>query len=296
MEFQGHRFWLRTHPNCIVGKELVNWLMRNGHITTRVQAIAIGRALVDGRWLECVSHHDQLFRDKYALYRTLQSTEFSETPSPDSESVNSVEGHPEPSWFKDIKFDDSDTEQIADEGEDNSANSASPSKRASVSSFRSTMDSDSAASISLNMELDDVNFHIKKRSKYPPVPPHPADQKESLFNRRVEEKFKELLFTPLGWHHSNLDLLREENGEKQAVERLLSANHSHMMALLQQLLYNESLSLSWRDIIVPMVCQVVQTLRPDVKERDDDVDIRHFVHIKKIPGGKKFDSMVVCHR
>ncbi|NWH79518.1 FYV1 kinase, partial [Piaya cayana] len=282
--------------------------------TSRVQAIAIGQALVDGRWLECVSHHDQLFRDEYALYRPLQSTEFLETPSPDSDSVNSVEGHSEPSWFKDIKFDDSDTEQIADEGEDNLANSASPSKRTSVSSFQSTMDSDSAASISLNVELDNVNFHIKKHSKYPHVPPHPADQKEylnpenggqqmfsisdafikeSLFNRRVEEKSKELFFTPLGWHHSNLDLLREENGEKQAMERLLSANHNHMMALLQQLLYNESLSLSWRDIIVPVVCQVVQTVRPDVKNRDDDMDIRQFVHIKKIPGGKKFDSMVV---
>ncbi|XP_051478842.1 1-phosphatidylinositol 3-phosphate 5-kinase isoform X9 [Apus apus] len=177
MEFQDHRYWLRTHPNCIVGKELVNWLIRNGHITTRAQAIAIGQALVDGRWLECVSHHDQLFRDEYALYRPLQSTEFSETPSPDSDSVNSVEGHSEPSWFKDIKFDDSDTEQIADEGEDNLANSASPSKRTSVSSFQSTMDSDSAASISLNVELDNVNFHIKKHSKYPHVPPHPADQK-----------------------------------------------------------------------------------------------------------------------
>ncbi|XP_053899955.1 1-phosphatidylinositol 3-phosphate 5-kinase isoform X2 [Malaclemys terrapin pileata] len=314
MEFQDHRYWLRTHPNCIVGKELVNWLIRNGHITTRAQAIAIGQALVDGRWLDCVSHHDQIFRDEYALYRPLQSTEFSETPSPDSDSVNSVEGHSEPSWFKDIKFDDSDTEQIADEGEDNLANSASPSKRTSVSSFQSAMDSDSAASINLNVELDNVNFHIKKHSKYPHVPPHPADQKEylnpdnggqqmisisdafikeSLFNRRVEEKSKELFFTPLGWHHSNLDLLREENGEKQAMERLLSANHNHMMALLQQLLNNESLSLSWRDIIVPVVCQVVQTVRPDVKNRDDDMDIRQFVHIKKIPGGKKFDSVVV---
>ncbi|XP_062972178.1 1-phosphatidylinositol 3-phosphate 5-kinase [Elgaria multicarinata webbii] len=314
MEFQDHRYWLRTHPNCIVGKELVNWLMRNGHITTRAQAIAIGQALVDGRWLDCVSHHDQIFRDEYALYRPLQSTEFSETPSPDSDSVNSVEGHSEPSWFKDIKFDDSDTEQIAEEGDDNLANSASPSKRTSVSSFQSAMDSDSAASISLNVELDNVNFHIKKHSKYPHVPPHPADQKEyliadnsgqqmisisdafikeSLFNRRVEEKSKELFFTPLGWHNSNLELLREENGEKQAMERLLSANHNHMMALLQQVLYSESLSLSWRDIIVPVVCQVVQTVRPDVKNRDDDMDIRQFVHIKKIPGGKKFDSVVV---
>ncbi|XP_078536468.1 1-phosphatidylinositol 3-phosphate 5-kinase isoform X1 [Lissotriton helveticus] len=314
MEFQDHRYWLRTHPNCIVGKELVNWLIRNGHIATRAQAIAIGQALVDGRWLDCLTHHDQIFRDEYALYRPLQNTEFIETPSPDSDSVNSVEGHSEPSWFKDIKFDDSDTEQIADEGDDTLNNSASPSKRTSVSSFQSTMDSDSAASISLNVELDNVNFHIKKPSKYPHVPPHPSDQKEflisddagqqmilisdafikeSLFNRRVEEKSKDMAFTPLGWHTSSLELLREENGEKQAMERLLSANHSHMMSLLQQLLYNDSLSLSWKDVIVPVVCQVVQTVRPDVKNKDDDMDVRQFVHIKKIPGGKKFDSVVV---
>nr|XP_034994239.1 1-phosphatidylinositol 3-phosphate 5-kinase isoform X4 [Zootoca vivipara] len=258
MEFQDHRYWLRTHPNCIVGKELVNWLMRNGHVTTRAQAIAIGQALVDGRWLDCASHHDQIFRDEYALYRPLQSTEFSETPSPDSDSVNSVEGHSEPSWFKDIKFDDSDTEQIAEDGDDN-----------------------------LNKYL------IADNGGQQMISISDAFIKESLFNRRVEEKSKELFFTPLGWHNSSLDLLREENGEKQAMERLLSANHNHMMALLQQLLYNESLSLSWRDMIVPVVCQVVQTVRPDVKNRDDDMDIRQFVHIKKIPGGKKFDSVVV---
>lgn len=54
------------------------------------------------------------------------------------------------------------------------------------------------------------------------------------------------------------------------------------MALLQQLLQNESLSSSWRDIIVSLVCQVVQTVRPDVKHQDDDMDIRQFVHIKKV--------------
>ncbi|XP_069033522.1 1-phosphatidylinositol 3-phosphate 5-kinase isoform X3 [Embiotoca jacksoni] len=313
MEFQDHRYWLRTYPNCIVGKELVNWLLRNGTISTRAQAIAIGQALVDGRWLDCVTHHDQLFRDEYALYRPLQNTEFSETPSPDSDSVNSLEGHSEPSWFKDIKFDDSDTEQLADENDYNMPNSASPSKRTSVSSFQSVVDSDSAASINLNMEQNNVNFHIKKHSKYPHVPPASEQKaeflmsedggqnivisdafiKESLFNRQVEEKAKEMLFTPLGWHHSSLDQLREENGEKKAMERLLSANHSHMMALLQQLLYSESLSLSWRDIIVPVVRQVVQTVRPDVRNCDDDMDIRQLVHIKKIPGGRKFDSTVV---
>ncbi|XP_062907918.1 1-phosphatidylinositol 3-phosphate 5-kinase isoform X3 [Mobula hypostoma] len=258
MEFQDHRYWLRTYPNCIVGKELVNWLIRNGHVTTRAQAIAIGQALLDGRWLDCVTHHDQLFRDEYALYKPLQSTEFSETPSPDSESVNSVEGNSEPSWFKDIKFDDSDTEQMQDDGEE-------------------------------IMQ----KFLVSEDGVQQIIGISDAFIKESLFDRRVEEKSKDLLFTPLGWHHSSLEHLREENGEKQAMERLLSANHSHMMALLQQLLYCESLSLSWRDIIVPVVRQVVQTVHPDVKNNDDDMDIRQFVHIKKIPGGKKFDSAVV---
>ena len=43
-------------------------------IHCRAQAIAIGQALVDGRWLDCVTHNDQLFRDEYALYRPLQVT------------------------------------------------------------------------------------------------------------------------------------------------------------------------------------------------------------------------------
>uniref|UniRef100_A0A665WFA7 1-phosphatidylinositol-3-phosphate 5-kinase n=1 Tax=Echeneis naucrates TaxID=173247 RepID=A0A665WFA7_ECHNA len=295
MEFQDHRYWLRTYPNCIVGKELVNWLLRNAAAPT-IDYLSEGKCA-----------------DGDVFLSGLQSTEFSETPSPDSDSVNSLEGHSEPSWFKDIKFDDSDTEQLADETEYNMPNSASPSKRTSVSSFQSVMDSDSAASINLNMEQNNVNFHIKKQSKYPHVPATTEQKaellvsedggqnivisdafiKESLFNRRVEEKAKEMLFTPLGWHHSSLDQLREENGEKKAMERLLSANHSHMMALLQQLLYSESLSLSWRDIIVPVVRQVVQTVRPDVRNCDDDMDIRQLVHIKKIPGGRKFDSAVV---
>lgn len=46
------------------------------HLLNRAQAIAIGQALVDGRWLDCVTHHDQIFRDEYALYRPLQVSSF----------------------------------------------------------------------------------------------------------------------------------------------------------------------------------------------------------------------------
>lgn len=46
MEFQDHRYWLRTYPNCIVGKEFVNWLLRNGTISTRYFSL--------GRWVSSV--------------------------------------------------------------------------------------------------------------------------------------------------------------------------------------------------------------------------------------------------
>lgn len=148
--------------------------------------------------------------------------------------MTSLEGHSEPSWFKDIKFDDSDTEQLADENDlittsakslDSTAcifghlssarihltfqdrfcfsGSASPSKRTSVSSFHSAVDSDSAASINLNVEQDNVNFHIKKQAKYPHVPPHPGEQKsmahsdpfapDSDFHAPSEERLRDLL-------------------------------------------------------------------------------------------------------
>lgn len=52
----------------------------------RAQAIAIGQALVDGRWLDCVTHHDQVFRDEYALYRPLQVT------TPENRLINQNDG------------------------------------------------------------------------------------------------------------------------------------------------------------------------------------------------------------
>lgn len=80
--------------------------------------------------------------------------------------------------------------------------STCPSKRTSVSSFHSAVDSDSAASINLNMEQDNVNFHIKKQAKYPHVPPHPAEQKsmthsdpfapDSDFHTPSEDRLRDL--------------------------------------------------------------------------------------------------------
>ncbi|XP_078714192.1 1-phosphatidylinositol 3-phosphate 5-kinase isoform X1 [Lampetra fluviatilis] len=319
MEFRDHRYRLRNHPNTIVGKELIDWLTLNGHVSTREQGLGIGQALVDGHWLDCVTHLDQIFRDEYALYRPLKKMVSSEPASPDTASLDSVEGPSEPTWFKDIKYEDSDSEGSPGNERINSLlkGRSSPEKRASVSSFHSVASTDSAASVSLSSDLDNVNFHVKRHSSQPHVPPYYTEQRahvlagqqsqdehqsihisddfirESLYTRGVEKPNKDLLLTPLGWHHSALENLREENGERPAMEMLLSASHTHATAVLQQLLCMQCLPLAWCDGVLPIVDQAVRCVRPDVKNDDDDMDIRQYVHIKKIPGGKKFDSVVL---
>jgi hypothetical protein len=48
--------------------------------------------------------------------------------------------------------------------------------------------------------------------------------------------------------------------------------HNHN--LLKQLLNSEGLSQSWVDIVVPLAQQIVDTVRPDVRNDADDMDIR----------------------
>lgn len=62
------------HNNCVLLFRSPSHPDMVMFLCCRAQAIAIGQALVDGRWLDCVTHHDQLFRDEYALYRPLQVT------------------------------------------------------------------------------------------------------------------------------------------------------------------------------------------------------------------------------
>ena len=59
-------------------------------------------------------------------------------------------------------------------------------------------------------------------------------------------------------------------------------HHEHLTVLTKQLLYEENLPASWTDIIISTVDRVSLIVRPAVKENCDDMDIRKYVHIKKV--------------
>lgn len=78
-----------------------------------------------------------------------------------------------------------------------------------------------------------------------------------------------------------------------AVE-LNSASLQHVRKLLRQLLQDSRIhSISnWEKALIPILLQATDDVNPNV-QNGDDIDIRHYVKLKKIPGGKPDDTLYV---
>jgi 1-phosphatidylinositol-3-phosphate 5-kinase len=75
---------------------------------------------------------------------------------------------------------------------------------------------------------------------------------------------------------------------------LNNASLHHVRRLLRQLLQDANIANvgSWERALVPILLQCTDDVNPDVR-RGDDIDIRHYVKLKKIPGGKPGDTSYV---
>lgn len=78
-----------------------------------------------------------------------------------------------------------------------------------------------------------------------------------------------------------------------AVE-LNSASLRHVRRLLHQLLEDSKVPsiASWEKALVPILLRTTDDVNPDV-QNGDDIDIRHYVKLKKIPGGRPGDTSYV---
>jgi 1-phosphatidylinositol-3-phosphate 5-kinase len=72
---------------------------------------------------------------------------------------------------------------------------------------------------------------------------------------------------------------------------LTQAAYSHIDNLLTQVLEEAGIvdKIAWNREITRLVLQVVQNVRPNPGD-GDEIDIRHYVKIKKLPGGNIRDS------
>jgi 1-phosphatidylinositol-3-phosphate 5-kinase len=83
------------------------------------------------------------------------------------------------------------------------------------------------------------------------------------------------------------------DGKAPSIE-LNDASLHHVRRLLHQLLEDNNIPnvSSWEKALVPILLQCTDDVNPNVRQ-DEDMDIRHFVKVKKIPGGKPGDTSYV---
>lgn len=98
------------------------------------------------------------------------------------------------------------------------------------------------------------------------------------------------LVPPTGWH-SPQQLTTD--GELKAFQTLCNSYITHENNLLNQLLERMDVDPMWADIILPIVHKVTEIVKPDVRNAEDEMDLRQYIQFKKLPGGKKEDCRIV---
>lgn len=83
-------------------------------------------------------------------------------------------------------------------------------------------------------------------------------------------------------------------GDKEPRIELNPASLLHVRRLLRQLLQDSEVPNvpAWEKALVPILLKCTASVDPDV-ERGDSIDIRHYVKLKKIPGGRPGDTSYV---
>ncbi|KAM0717703.1 hypothetical protein Q7P37_007555 [Cladosporium fusiforme] len=83
-------------------------------------------------------------------------------------------------------------------------------------------------------------------------------------------------------------------GSEAPPVELNRASLDHVRKLLAQLLGDAAIgnAQAWEKALVPILLQCTDDVEPDV-QRGDDMDIRHYIKLKKIPGGRPGDTSYV---
>ncbi|KAI1338301.1 hypothetical protein F5Y15DRAFT_386734 [Xylariaceae sp. FL0016] len=96
--------------------------------------------------------------------------------------------------------------------------------------------------------------------------------------------------------HTTSRLTRSSSmrGDKEPRLELNPASLSHVRKLLRQLLQDADVPnvVAWEKALIPILLKCTTAVDPDIG-RDDAMDIRHYVKLKKIPGGRPSDTSYV---
>ncbi|XP_076228988.1 1-phosphatidylinositol 3-phosphate 5-kinase fab1 isoform X2 [Nomia melanderi] len=297
---QTHRIRLKSYHNCFLASELVNWMIAQNKAATRVQATAIGQALLEAGFIEPIVV-DNVFSDTATVFKPAT---LSQMQSMDllTETQTTCDAQ-EPAWVKTIPQHDSTTDSESETKPPNSMQQTTGRLPSSSSSFYLDLNLESST-VTLKRPTSEDLTTISVDSSDSVIDQKEVTVKSHKCNLKIADdllsdvlqvqEFKERN----GWHKpSNL---RAAFGELHVYECVTSAYKQHEDSLIKQLLNKEGLSQTWSETILPIAHQVVDFVRPDLNHNVDDLDIRQYVQIKKCPGGLRDDceivSGVVCNK
>ncbi|KAL1517363.1 hypothetical protein ABEB36_001133 [Hypothenemus hampei] len=252
------------YTQCFLGSELVDWLIRQQKANTRVQAATLSQALLDGNYIEAFLDSN-IFVDGHVWYQKGNFTQL---------NTNIDTSRQDSSWVQQLPHESSNT--------DSDSELLSPSLPGISTSNSYTLNLNvEANSAYLSRPLDSPNDEQ--------LPTSSCKHDEGITAIRLSEQRE--LAPESGWFDASC--LREENNEKEAYELLSEAYEQHEQSLLKQLLSVRGLSFSWNNILIPLTREIVTVIRPDKKHDAEQLDIKDYVQVKKLPGGNKEDTYLV---
>jgi len=308
-----HRHRLYTYTDCMVGKDIIDWLIANNKASSREQAAMLGQALIDGKWMINIPGHDTRFHDDNTVYRPFELLRSSQSAVSLRDEPAELTSLPQvsddddddgPLWVKEIPQDDKD-DDISRVREMPRSASSSELVVANTSVFY--VDSSmfvgsmqppqkepmsAAAGCSTMQESHLGNGSTSGVHCSVEVGLMPALQRAATPEVNVTDMSTEAAV------RGRLESLSEtdENNEQAIREKFSKLHIEHLTALVNQLLNCEGPSATaahWADMLLSVSRKISQTVRPDIRIDGDDMDIRQYVIIKTIPGGTPADTAIV---
>ncbi|XP_045767005.1 putative 1-phosphatidylinositol 3-phosphate 5-kinase [Maniola jurtina] len=88
-----------------------------------------------------------------------------------------------------------------------------------------------------------------------------------------------------------LDHNENGNDTKQVCKAIEQSGEEHLKLLMRQWLAREGLPAAWLDALYPLCVHAADITAPDMLS--NDIDVRNYVQVKKVPGGNMTDSCVI---
>ncbi|KAL4998219.1 hypothetical protein BDV10DRAFT_167511 [Aspergillus recurvatus] len=122
----------------------------------------------------------------------------------------------------------------------------------------------------------------------------PRTSKEAIFNPYEPQNAGHALPTPLNSSGFKMTRSSSMRGSGAPPVEMGKASLQHVRKLLRQLLDDSSVPhpQSWETALLPILLKAADEVDPEV-QNGDDMDIRHYIKLKKIPGGRPGDTSYV---